>query len=157
MKKVSLLPLGRQPEIKTNARVLDALLAEEVGVMMACGGRGLCATCHVFVEEGSESLSPRNAREDRTLGRLSGTRPNSRLACQARVCGEGVRVSLPDGLYALDRKDIESLIGKRARTAILHPIDGRVLVEPGKIITRSFIMQLNDVDFQVNDDLADDA
>lgn len=149
MKKVVLNPINRSPLIHTNARVLDALLAEQVDVMMACGGKGLCATCHVYVDEGMDALTGRTEREVRTLGRLSGCAPNSRLACQARVLAEGVRVRLPEGLYVTSTAQLTDLIGKRATDRILHPIDGRVLVEAGKIITRSFIMQLSDIDFDV--------
>ena len=156
MKRVALTTINRTPEIKTHARVLDALLAEEVGVMMACGGRGLCATCHVYVDAGQEALTDVTAREQRTLSRLTSVRGNSRLACQARVCGEGVRVSLPEGLYVVKQQDLESMIGKRPSANILHPITGRILAEKGKIITRSFIMQLSDLDYDVSTALAED-
>lgn len=157
MKTVSLHPINRKPQINTNARVLDALLAEEVDVLMACGGRGRCATCHVYVEKGMDSLSPKTDREARTLGRVSGCAPNSRLACQARVHGEGVQVKLPQGMYVTTTAELEDLIGKRAKQRILHPIDGRVLVEKGKIITRSYIMQLSDIDFDVNEAMTESA
>lgn len=157
MKTVSLHPINRNPQINTNARVLDALLAERVDVMMACGGKGLCATCHVYVEAGMEALSPRTERESRTLGRLSGCAPNSRLACQSRVLREGVKVRLPEGLYVTSTAQLTDLIGKRASQRILHPIDGRILVEAGKIITRSYIMQLSDIDFDVRTAVATDA
>jgi ferredoxin len=153
MKTVQLNPIGRSPLIHTNARVLDALLAEQVDVLMACGGKGMCATCHVYIDEGMDALSPRTERETRTLGRLSGCAPNSRLACQSRVLKEGVKVRLPQGLYVTTTAQLTDLIGKRASQRILHPIDGRVLVEEGKIITRSYIMQLSDIDFDVHDAL----
>jgi ferredoxin len=157
MKTVSLHPINKHPQIHTNARVLDALLAEHVDVMMACGGKGLCATCHVYVEQGMDALSPRTDREVRTLGRLSGCAPNSRLACQSRVLREGVKVRLPEGLYVTTTAQLTDLIGKRATQRILHPIDGRILVEAGKIITRSYIMQLSDIDFDVRQAVATDA
>jgi len=88
-------------------------------------------------------------RERRTLGRISGIAPNSRLACQARVTREGVVVRLPDGMYVTQTKDIEDLIGRRADNNILHPIDGRILIQAGKLITRSYIMKLKDLDVEV--------
>jgi ferredoxin len=157
VKTVHLNPINRSPVVHTNARILDALLAEQVDVMMACGGKGLCATCHVYVEQGMDGLTGRTDREVRTLGRLSGCAGNSRLACQARVLKEGVQVRLPQGLYVTSTAELTDLIGKRATQHILHPIDGRVLVAAGKIITRSFIMQLSDIDFDVNQALATDA
>lgn len=149
MKKISLMPIDRQPEIHTNERLLDALLGEQLEVMTLCGGRGLCATCHVFVEQGEASLSPQTAVEQRTLGRLSKSCANSRLACQARVLGEGVEVRLPKGMYIESLADLDSLIGKRAESDILHPLSGKTLIPAGKIILRSLIMKLKDVDFNI--------
>lgn len=147
MKKVSLKPLNRTTQIDTNARILDALLAEKVDVLMACGGRGRCATCHVYVEEGADCLSPMEMREKRTLGRLSARGENSRLACQARVLKEGVKVRLPKGMYVTERINLQSLVGKRAQENILHPIDGSILIEEGKLITRYAVMELEAIDF----------
>ena len=95
-----------------------------------------------------------NRREQRTLEVIATTTTNSRLACQARVMGEGVVVELPAGTYVTAISDIESLIGTRAEQNILHPITSKVLVEAGKLITRSMISQLNDTRTQVSDYLA---
>lgn len=149
MKTVSLRPINRRPEIDTNKPILDALLAEEVDVMMACGGRGMCATCHVYVEEGMDSLSPMKEREKRTLDRISRRGASSRLACQAKVRDEGVRVRLPKGMYIMNTDDVLSLVGKRAEQVILHPITGAVLVEEGKLITRTYIRQLDSIDMDL--------
>jgi ferredoxin len=146
MKTISLKPINRRPQVHTDERILDALLAEQLDVLMACGGKGLCATCHVCIEEGGEQLSEIQYRERRTLERLSNSAPNSRLACQARVHGEGVAVRLPEGMYVVENKDLEELIGQRAEVNILHPVDGSLLIPEGKIITRSFIMKLADID-----------
>lgn len=133
--------------VPTRAKLLDALLAQRVPVKMYCGGRGLCATCHVYVVEHSESLTPPTHNETLRLPLLTGARPNSRLACQAQVIGDGVKIELPDGLYAESLSDLESLIGKRSTVPILHPLTGAVLVEAHKIILRSQIMQIRDTDF----------
>ena len=58
------------------------------------------------------------------------------------MTGEGVTVTLPQGRYLITTKDLESLVGRRAEERVLHPVDGRVLIEPGKIITRSRIREL---------------
>ena len=117
--------------------------------MMACGGQGICATCHVFVEKGGESLSPMNDREKRTLSLITGAVQHSRLACQCRVIGEGVQIRLPDGMFVQSFNDLEELIGKRTQQPILHPMDSRTLIEANKFITRTAIMQLSDVDFNI--------
>jgi len=53
-----------------------------------------------------------------------------------------VVVELPPGMYVNSLKDIEVLIGRRAEQDLLHPRTGKVLVEQGKIITRSTVKQL---------------
>lgn len=137
-------------DVQTSSRLLEALLAREVPVKMYCGGRGLCATCHVYVVAHPEALTPQTQREQLRLPLLTGARPNSRLACQCHVIGDGVKVELPAGLYVESLSDLESLVGKRTSVPILHPITGAVLAEAQKIILRTQIMQLKDVDFSID-------
>jgi ferredoxin len=150
MKTVAFSNAVKPAQIETQQRLLDALLAREVQVKMLCRGRGLCATCHVYVEAGADSLTPITRQEKLTLSVLTGARSNSRLACQAKVLNEGVEISLPQGLYAESFSDIEKLIGKRSTAPILHPINGRVLIQAGKIITRSAISDLSTLDVDVS-------
>ncbi len=149
MKDVLLQPINQRVAVATNTRVLDTLLAQQCPVMMACGGQGICATCHVYVTGGADSLTPVTDRERRTLALITGAQPGSRLSCQCRVLGEGVEILLPEGLYVQSFNDLESLIGKRTKVPILHPKDGRILIQKDKIITRTYIMQLQDVDFNL--------
>lgn len=149
MKNVSFNPTGDLVAVKTQDRILDALLAKELNVMMACGGKGMCSTCHVVVESGMDKLTPITDRERRTLQLVTGCGDKSRLACQARILGEGVTVRLPDGVFVESTQDLTTLIGRRTERNILHPIDGRVLIEKGKIITKSRIMELKDLDFDM--------
>ncbi|ELS00378.1 ferredoxin [Xenococcus sp. PCC 7305] len=153
-KTVKLDPINKETSIKTNDNLLSGLLGSEINVLKECGGRGMCSTCHVYIKEGMESLSPLNRREQRTLETITSCNMLSRLACQARVIGEGVVVELPSGMYFSDIEDIEALIGRRAEQDILHPLDGKVLVEQGKLITRSMIKQLNDTQVEVSEYLA---
>jgi ferredoxin len=136
-------------EVPTRNRVLDALLVNQCNVKQSCGGKGLCATCHVYVTAGGDKLSPRTPREELALQMLVNKKPGSRLSCQAKVLGEGVRVELPTGRYIEDTVELESLIGRRAESSILHPVTGVMLVEEGKIITRSRILELNSVNVDV--------
>lgn len=149
MKQVKLLPLNDHVNIKTEANLLEALLANKLDVIMACKGRGLCATCLVHVKSGAEHLTPMTEVEKRRLGRLTTSHPNSRLACQARVMGEGIVVEVPEGMYIESAQDLESLIGRRAEQRILHPLTGEVLIEAGKLITRTKVQELARVDVDV--------
>lgn len=149
MKRVEIEGYAEPVEIRTNQRLIDALALAGTQLSMACGGKGLCATCHVYVRAGGEKLSARTPREKMSLQMLATLRPESRLACQAKVTGEGVEVALPRGRYLTATRDLEGLVGRRAEERILHPVDGRVLIETGKIITRSRIGELSQVDVDV--------
>lgn len=150
-KTIKLDPINLEVAIQTNDNLLSGLLKGELQVMKECGGRGMCATCHVYVTQGMESLSPLNRREQRTLEVITTCTKFSRLACQARVMGEGVVVELPAGMYISEIDNIEDLIGRRAEDNILHPLTGAILVEAGKLITRSMISQLEDTQVQAKD------
>lgn len=149
-KTVRLEPIAQNTQIATNGQLLAALLQEDLDVLKECGGRGMCATCHIYVREGMDSLSPINRREQRTLEVITTCKPNSRLACQARVMGEGVVVELPAGMYVNSLQDVEALIGRRAEQDMLHPITGQILVEQGKLITRSMMNQLESSNISFN-------
>jgi ferredoxin len=141
-KTVRLEPIAQQTSVATNDNLLSVLLNKDLDVLRECGGRGMCATCHVYVRDGMDDLSPINRREQRTLEVITSCKTNSRLACQARVLGNGVVVELPSGMYINSIKDIEDLIGRRAEQNLLHPVTGQVLVEEGKLITRSMLKQI---------------
>lgn len=152
VKIVRLEPISQQTEVETNGSLLSILISKDLDVLKECGGRGLCATCHVYVKEGMDALSPVNRREQRTLEVITTCKPNSRLACQSRVMANGVIVELPPGMYINSLQDIEALIGRRAEQNLLHPVTGQVLVEVGKLITRSMLKQLeNTASFKVGE------
>lgn len=144
VKIVRLEPIAQESAIETHGNLLSVLINKDLDVLKECGGRGMCATCHVYVKAGMDSLTPINRREQRTLEVITSCKPNSRLACQARVLQSGVVVELPPGMYINSIKDIEALIGRRAEQDLLHPLTGQVLVETGKLITRSTLKKIED-------------
>ncbi len=150
-KVVRLEPIAQSTEVATNGNLLSVLISKDLDVLKECGGRGLCATCHVYVRDGMEALSPVSRRERRTLEVITSCKSNSRLACQSRVMGNGVILELPPGMYVNSLQDIEALIGRRTDQDLLHPITGQVLVEAGKLITRSMLKHLANTDFRVGD------
>ncbi|MBT9311251.1 2Fe-2S iron-sulfur cluster-binding protein [Leptothoe kymatousa] len=152
VKTVRLEPIAQESAVETNGNLLSVLLHRDLSVLKECGGRGMCATCHIYVNRGMESLTPISRREQRTLAIITSCHANSRLACQARVMGNGVVVELPPGMYVNSVQDIEPLIGRRADQDLLHPLTGAVLVEKGKLITRSMLRQIeNSKDLNLND------
>lgn len=153
-KTVKIDSINEETVVQTNDNLLSVLLQKDLKVSKECGGRGMCATCHIFIKDGMQQLSPMSRREQRTLEVITTCNKNSRLACQARVVGEGVVVELPVGMYVSEVEDIETLIGQRAPQDILHPLYGTILVEAGKLITRSKITQLQETKGEVSKVLA---
>jgi ferredoxin len=153
-KTVRIDSINEETSVQTNDNLLSLLLTKELKVLQECGGRGICATCHIYIKDGMDRLSPMSRREQRTLEVITTCKMNSRLACQARVVGDGVVVDLPAGMYISEVEDIETLIGQRATQDILHPLYGTVLVESGKLITRSMISQLQQTRGEVSEVLS---
>jgi len=58
----------------------------------ACGGVCACSTCHVYVEQGAELLSPASEQEEDILDKAFDVRINSRLGCQAKALRDGLVV-----------------------------------------------------------------
>lgn len=83
--------------------ILELSVLNDVPHAHVCSARGRCGTCRVQVDAGAQSLSPPNDIERDTLARVSEGREGQegqpgggdgiRLACQARVLGEGVAVT----------------------------------------------------------------
>jgi ferredoxin len=136
----------------TTGTLLEALLAEEVNVLKACGGNGVCATCHVHVRRGKRLLTPETGRETRTLSIIAGRDDDSRLSCQAWVIGDGVvEVELPEGIYVERSEDLMPLLEARADADHLHPIDGSVLAAKGTIMSRTRLEELQHLDAEVEE------
>ncbi|WP_339922529.1 2Fe-2S iron-sulfur cluster-binding protein [uncultured Cyclobacterium sp.] len=68
--------------------LMEILKASEYPVLATCGGMALCATCHIEVLEGKESLGEASDVELDQLESLPEYFPTSRLACQIRISEE---------------------------------------------------------------------
>jgi ferredoxin len=143
-------PSSRQ-EGDSAPRLVDLLRQQGVEIPLMCGGTGACSTCHLHVVEGMENLNPPTACEKMMLGLISAAEPRSRLGCQARLIRGKAVVEAPGVQYLTALQDLEAMVGMRTPNDIVHPLDGRVLVERGKIITRSRIEALKGVDADIAD------
>ncbi len=72
--------------------ILELSRMNEIPHADVCSGRGRCGTCRVHVDSGAAQLSPLNEIEIPTLARVHAG-AGDRLACQARVLGDGVSVT----------------------------------------------------------------
>lgn len=87
---------GLSAQGRRGLSVLELSLLNDIPHAHVCSARGRCGTCRVHVDAGAQSLSPQNDIENATLARVSAGQPGGegvRLACQARVLGDGVTVT----------------------------------------------------------------
>lgn len=93
---------GREHELPAldGWRVMEVIRDWGVEVAAECGGAGLCATCHVYVDEPwLERLEPPSEDELSRLDEAPAVEPTSRLCCQILVSPKtnGLRVRLAPG------------------------------------------------------------
>ena len=90
----------RNIDADNNSSVMRAAVSHGVkGIAAECGGNGICATCHVYVDEAwREKVGPPSPMEEDMLDFGFDVRPNSRLSCQIKVSDEldGLTVSTPE-------------------------------------------------------------
>ena len=95
MPKVKFLPAGVEVEVEAGKILLDAALDNNVKITHNCGGNCACATCHVFVEEGFDTLNEMSEDEEDMLDEAEDLSDVSRLACQCKVTSDLV-VRIPE-------------------------------------------------------------
>lgn len=77
-----------------NLSLMEILKASEYEILATCGGIALCATCHVEILKGIESLPPAEDQEMDMLDTLPDASSESRLACQLRLTNENNGLSI---------------------------------------------------------------
>ena len=65
--------------------LMEFLKVNEYDILATCGGMALCATCHVEVISGFDSLPEISNDEYAMLDTLPNITPTSRLSCQLRL------------------------------------------------------------------------
>ena len=83
-------------ECKRGVSILD--VAEDCGARVghACGGNLACSTCHVYVQKGIDSLPEISDKENDIMDKAFDVRPESRLACQAKLADADVVVEITE-------------------------------------------------------------
>lgn len=85
------LPYGEHGKPES---LLDIALNFGLHLEHACGGNCACTTCHVWVKQGQNNLSPMDDDEADRLDMAADLQLNSRLGCQCVVTGDVV-VEIP--------------------------------------------------------------
>lgn len=90
-----LCPDGAEFEARQGSFLCDALERNGVALEHACDKSCACATCHVIVQEGFDTLPPPCEDEEDQLDRAWGVQPNSRLACQVALQSDDLTIEMP--------------------------------------------------------------
>ena len=88
-------PEGARIEVKTGAKLAQALNAAGIKIPHACEYNCACATCHVIVKEGFNSLNEPDDDEYDQLDNAFGSTPLSRLSCQTVKGTEDITIEIP--------------------------------------------------------------
>ena len=96
-------PEGREQRILASAgeSAMQAATRQDInGILAECGGNAMCATCHVYVDEGWLTQLPAMGDEEDALldGTAAERRANSRLSCQIKLTADldGLILRLPE-------------------------------------------------------------
>ncbi len=84
--------------IEPDQSILEVALKNDIDLHHNCGGVCACSTCHLYVEQGENSIEELSDKEEDFIDRAINPRLNSRLGCQCVLLeGDGnIVVSLPD-------------------------------------------------------------
>ena len=75
--------------------ICEVLLANHIAIEHTCDMNCACATCHVIVREGFDSLEEAQDKEADLLDRAWGLQSQSRLSCQAIVAQQDMVIEIP--------------------------------------------------------------
>ena len=94
---------GLQPfrldNIEPGQTLLEIALINNIELRHDCGGVCSCTTCHLYIENGMESIKEKSNREEDFIDRAVNPTLNSRLGCQSLLLEERsgeVEVTIPD-------------------------------------------------------------
>jgi ferredoxin len=89
------LPDGAQHEVTCEPRYTLVMASQTLDTPIATGcPDGQCGGCNVDVLEGADALLPPSAAEQKLLTEKHAARANVRLACHAKVVGNGATVKV---------------------------------------------------------------
>lgn len=88
-------PQGIEYEAREGDSLIRGMMEHGARIEHACEMSCACATCHVIVREGFNSLEEPTDREYDCLDRAWGSGPLSRLACQVKVADADLVIEIP--------------------------------------------------------------
>lgn len=88
-------PNGAEIDVETGKRLAQALNQAGVSLPHSCQYNCACASCHVIVKEGYDTLGTPDDDEYDQLECAVDVCPTSRLACQVRMGIENITIEIP--------------------------------------------------------------
>lgn len=84
-------------EISKGEIILDVAMDSDVNLHHNCGAVCACSTCHIYIDQGADSLTEITEKEEDFVDRARNPKYNSRLACQCKLLDdEDLVVTIPD-------------------------------------------------------------
>ena len=85
-------------QVEADQSILEIAEDHDIHLNHNCGGVCACSTCHVYIEQGEDSLEEISDKEEDFIDRAINPRINSRLACQCILLDENatIEVEIPD-------------------------------------------------------------
>lgn len=91
---VRFFPQNQSVQAREGDTLLDCALDHGIPLPHICGGNCSCTSCHVYILQGIQNLSPVEEPEEYRLSTARNLQENSRLACQAILNGGDVTVHI---------------------------------------------------------------
>jgi len=82
-------------QVDAGDSLLDAALDNNIHLNHNCGAVCACSTCHVYIDNGMDSLPEISDKEEDFIDRAENPKINSRLGCQC-VVNSDIEVTIPD-------------------------------------------------------------
>ena len=85
-------------QVEADQSILEIAEDHDIHLNHNCGGVCACSTCHVYIEQGEDSLEEISDKEEDFIDRAINPRINSRLACQCILLDKNatIEVEIPD-------------------------------------------------------------
>ena len=85
----------KEVDCESGDSILDVAHDNDIELHHNCGAVCACSTCHVYIEEGMDSLPEITDKEEDFIDRAISPSINSRLACQCKI-SDNLTVTIPD-------------------------------------------------------------
>lgn len=84
--------------VESDISILEVAEENHVHLSHNCGGVCACSTCHVYVEQGEDSLEEISDKEEDFIDRAINPRLESRLGCQCIILEDDaeIAIQIPD-------------------------------------------------------------